>query len=223
MTQHDERLRETLYRVFRGSPTPLLMGESFGIPGASLWSGARLWVGAFRELGLGPGDGVALALPICPAQVMATIAAWWQGMTVCPVEPSETVECLHTTGAALLIARSPGPHTLVPAHDGEPGFLTECRIPGTRSPDHAARFTSDCAWQRVDAVRWEDLESCANTRAQDAVVTVHATACLTRADMLGRLWSALLAGSEVRVDSRGLRGDIKPTRVRGTGLPLRLS
>ena len=78
-------LRETLFDALRSRAEPLLVGEGFGIPAASLWTGARTWVNRFRAAGLRPGERVVLALPRSPAFIMAMVAAWWEGLTVCPV------------------------------------------------------------------------------------------------------------------------------------------
>lgn len=124
-----ERLRARLYATFRGSATPLLMGRDFGIPGASLWSGARQWVTRLREAGLGPGDRVVVGLDRRPAHVMAVMACWWEGLTARVVAPSEVDACergraggwVGAGGAGLVIAERAGPGRLTVIHDDLPG------------------------------------------------------------------------------------------------------
>lgn len=82
-------LKDRLFSAFRGRPTPIVMSDHFGTPGASIWSGARLWVNRFREVGLRRGDRVAIAVPPSPIHVMLTIAAWWEGLTAVPTPPGQ--------------------------------------------------------------------------------------------------------------------------------------
>ena len=55
------------------------------MPGAFLWTGARLWVRYLREAGLGPGDRVVLALPPGPGFLYVLIAALCEELTVAPL------------------------------------------------------------------------------------------------------------------------------------------
>ena len=74
------------------------------IPAASLWAGMRLWCGAFRNAGLRPGDRVVLALPPCPAFVMALLAALWEGVTLAILDPKlDAEQAALTLDAALVI------------------------------------------------------------------------------------------------------------------------
>ncbi len=119
MNPHHARLRDRLYDTFRGRPTPLLCADEYTIPGASLWSGARLWVNALRVHDLGPGDRVLLALPRTPASVMATLACWWEGLTVCPADAFDPAQ-LATLDAALALADADHPSVLRRARDEHP-------------------------------------------------------------------------------------------------------
>jgi hypothetical protein len=108
-----EALREFLYHSFRSQPAPLLAGEGFGIPAASLWAGARVWVARFRELGLMEGDRVILALPRNPSHVMATIGAWWEGLTICPAS-GDALGSLEALDARVILADIEHPHRIRP-------------------------------------------------------------------------------------------------------------
>lgn len=86
---------DSLFRAaLRGRPEPLLITQDATIPGASLWTGARLWRDAFRQAGLCPGDRVALALPPSPAFIMALVAGFCEGLTVVPVAPEANLEAV---------------------------------------------------------------------------------------------------------------------------------
>lgn len=117
-----QTLRDLLYGTFRLQPHPLVVGAHFGVPAATLWTGARTWVNRFRAAGLVPGDRVVMRLPRTPAQIMVTIAAWWEGLTLCPVAPrdrSRHADLLTTFDATLLIDSEPGDHTICPNDAGD--------------------------------------------------------------------------------------------------------
>lgn len=106
-------LRGMLYERFFHSPAPILAGEAYTIPAASLWTGARVWVHRFRELGLAPGDRVVLGLPPGAGAFMALVACLWEG--VCAwVDPSggDVPRAIEAADARLAIADGPGEHTL---------------------------------------------------------------------------------------------------------------
>lgn len=131
-------LRELLYDRLRLRPQPLVAGERFVIPGASLWTGARTWVRSFRASGLVAGDRVVLALPRTPAHVMVTIAAWWEGLTLCPAAPgTDLPAALGAFDARAGVGVGSGEHVFVPtpaggAMDG-PGGRVRLREAGGRS------------------------------------------------------------------------------------------
>jgi acyl-CoA synthetase (AMP-forming)/AMP-acid ligase II len=110
-TDPHELLKSRLYSAFRVQPQPLLASGTFGIPAASIWANARNWVNLFRELGLVAGDRIVLALPRTPAHVMVTLAAWWQGLTVCTAE-SPDASVLDHFDARLMIGALDHPHAV---------------------------------------------------------------------------------------------------------------
>lgn len=83
------RLRTLLRDRLRQRSNPVVAGGRFIVPAASVWAGARAWVAYFRELGLAEGDRVALHAAPSPAHLMVTVAAWWEGLTLCPVPAGE--------------------------------------------------------------------------------------------------------------------------------------
>lgn len=121
-TDPHELLKSRLYSAFRVQPQPLLASDTFGIPAASIWANARNWVNLFRDLGLVPGDRIVLALPRTPAHVMVTLAAWWQGLTVCTAESPDACVLEHFD-ARLMIGALDHPHA-VGADETESAFAS---------------------------------------------------------------------------------------------------
>ncbi len=89
--RHDNALwRDRLYGGLRARALPLVMVDDHTIPAASIWTGARLWIEAFRSAGLERGDRVVLALDPSPAWVQVLVAAIWEGLTLIPL-PSQAL------------------------------------------------------------------------------------------------------------------------------------
>lgn len=85
---------DLLYERLRDEALPALISDDAITPGASLWTGSRLWTNAFRSAGLQPGDRLVITLPPSPAFVQVLIAALWQGCTVALVPSDENVDDL---------------------------------------------------------------------------------------------------------------------------------
>jgi len=80
---------------------------------------------ALTELGVKPGDRVALVVPNCPQFLVAEVGAWKAGAIVCPINPTyterEVEAALQTTGAQTVVTLTPfygrvkdvQPHTAV--------------------------------------------------------------------------------------------------------------
>lgn len=76
-------------------PLPALIADDTITPAASLWTGSRLWVDAFRAHDLQPGDRLVIGLPPSTAFVQVLVAALWEQLTVVLAPP-------HTDPASLL-------------------------------------------------------------------------------------------------------------------------
>ena len=129
------RWRGTLHAL-SGAPEPLFVFDDDATPAASIWTGARAYVRAFREAGLEPGDRIVLGLPPSVAFVQALVAALWEGLTLVPAPPSEAATLLDTVDAsAAVLAADAGPsgHAWVPDDVGGP-----LGIPQRRSTRHDA-------------------------------------------------------------------------------------
>lgn len=206
MIEPFQPLRDLLYATFRGLPTPVLMGEDFGIPGASIWSGSRLWLGRFRELGLQPGDRVVVALRRSPAMVMASIACWWEGLTVCLAEPtSANAALLDVHDARLLVGAIDHPHVLRPVHDDvpdsqSPTTLRRASSGGTRAAvmfGPGRPLGPGCGVLRADAL-WRCLNSAAERLALSEVdVVLSVQPWHEPFGCLVDLWASLISGTTV--------------------------
>lgn len=114
-------MRELLHARFRGRSTPVLAGDGWATPAASIWAGTRLWVKRFRSLGLRAGDRVVIASPPGPGLLMPLLACWWGGLAAALTDPpadadSLPVRLLESLDARLLIAPGArGPHVI--GHD----------------------------------------------------------------------------------------------------------
>ncbi|MBC8135824.1 MAG: AMP-binding protein, partial [Fibrella sp.] len=74
--------RTLLRERLREKPYPLFCFDEGVIPAASIWTGSRLWVDAFRKAGLRAGDRVVVSLPPSAAWLQVFVAAVWEGLTI---------------------------------------------------------------------------------------------------------------------------------------------
>ena len=127
---HDS-LREMLYESLRGKPSPVFAFGNGIIPGASVWTGARMWCKQFREMGLTAGDRVLLCVEPSPAFVMVLVACLWEGLSLVVLDPTAdllfTMRQLDARVAVVdaeVLRRFPNinhaPGVLVPQPAGEP-------------------------------------------------------------------------------------------------------
>ncbi|MDX1931354.1 MAG: class I adenylate-forming enzyme family protein [Capsulimonadales bacterium] len=108
-----------LYARLRGRPYPLFVFEEVIVPAASIWSGARLWLHAFREAGLVAGDRIVVAVKPSPAFVQVLVACLWEGYTVAfapETDQAHTIDALMTAlDARCAVAPVPfAAHVLTP-------------------------------------------------------------------------------------------------------------
>ncbi len=212
--------RAALYQRFRLRPDPVLAGPSFTIAAASLWAGARSWVAALRSAGASSGERVIVALPRGPAHVEATLAAWWVGLTVCPLDPSALNEgdaqarLLDDLDAALVLGVRPGPMSIV---------VGEGDIPQAGQRVRARRQRTTCPTTAVWTVEHDTANQPRGTRAltygalverlaprcadgstpsamADAPVRVSAGGWHAMGELIDAVWRPLMRGQVVWVD-----------------------
>lgn len=136
-----EAWRELLFERFRDRPLPLLVSDYGTIPAASMWTGSRIWVGAFREIGLQAGDRLVVALPPSPAFLQVLLAGIWHELTLVFVPETAMVETImQQVDARCCVALKIGPHTLVPNGVEGPGFPPPQLRSAVAPPCPEARF-----------------------------------------------------------------------------------
>ena len=136
-----ETWRQLLFERFRDRPLPLLVSDYGTIPAASMWTGSRIWVGAFREIGLTAGDRLVVALPPSPAFLQVLIAGIWHELSLVFVPETAMVETImQQVDARCSVALTPGPHTLVPNGVEGPGYPPPQLRSTVASPSPDVRF-----------------------------------------------------------------------------------
>ncbi|MBC7809035.1 MAG: acyl--CoA ligase [Akkermansiaceae bacterium] len=104
--------RALLRERLREKPYPLFCFAEGVIPAASVWTGSRLWVEAFRTAGLVPGDRILLALPPSAAWLQVFVAALWEGLTIALVPPARSGavidELMRTVDARTAVVETDG-------------------------------------------------------------------------------------------------------------------
>jgi acyl-CoA synthetase (AMP-forming)/AMP-acid ligase II len=129
------------YTFVRDRALPALITDGAITPGASLWTGSRLWTQAFRRAGLTAGDRLVVALPPTPAFVQVLGAALWESLTVALLPPSADVpRVLDTLDARAAVAPEPHNHTWVPDGCSGPQARLEALRPCAEPPAPDVRF-----------------------------------------------------------------------------------
>jgi fatty-acyl-CoA synthase len=143
---------------------------------AALHASARL-----RDLGIGPGDRVIIAIPASPAFVATLFGAWWAGATIAPIPiplPMQSMQRYRDRTALLLAAAQPrllvtsselletmtelaGPLGITVtegAFDASAGAPRNAPALGAHEP--LLQFTSGSSGPpRATRITWENLES----------------------------------------------------------------
>jgi len=88
---------DLLYDRLRDEALPALIADDTITPGASLWTGSRLWTESFRAAGLESGDRLVIALPPGTAFTQVLVAALWEGCTIALAPPTEDLDDLLDT------------------------------------------------------------------------------------------------------------------------------
>ncbi|MEL6498991.1 MAG: class I adenylate-forming enzyme family protein [Planctomycetota bacterium] len=192
-----QHLRRVLYEAFRASPDPVISTETNNLPGAAMWTGARLWCQRFRESGLRPGDRVVLRCPRSPGHVMVTLAAWWEGLTLCPVSPHDQTAgqaLLHAYDARVLVEGSSEPlRNQQTCGAPTPGIALVLRTSGTGGRASCVCLSYTNLLHQLLSHR-DALGMTCDDRALCSLPWHHAFGLLVD------LWPALLSGAAVVID-----------------------
>jgi len=129
---------DLLYERLRDEALPALIVDETITPAASLWTGSRLWIQAFRGSDLGPGDRLVIALPPSTAFVQVLVAALWEGYTVALAPPDEAPSALlDRLDARAAVTNETAPHAWASDEYAGPRSTPDTlRTPETaRTPD----------------------------------------------------------------------------------------
>ncbi|MFB6273115.1 MAG: AMP-binding protein [Salinibacter sp.] len=203
-----------LYDGLRDEGLPAVIENDAITPAGSLWTGARLWTGAFRDASLRPGDRLVMAFPPSTVFVQVLVAALWEGVTVALTRPDDDVEKLcDALDARGAVAPNPGSHTWTPNGYAGPSTAPDALRPADTERTPAVRFLLRTSGT-TQLARWIALSD-RNVLSVVASHLPHLT--LHRARVLSVLpWShafglvldllpALLAGAELIRDPEGGR------------------
>lgn len=132
--------RPLLRSALHGRPYPIVVAGERVTPGASLWSGTRRWVEAFRGAGLKPGDRVVHAVEPGPGGLMVLAACLWEGLTVAMASPESPLDSqadalLQTFDARAVIGNGDGVWKTLGAGlpQDAPPVLRESELPRSMS------------------------------------------------------------------------------------------
>jgi acyl-CoA synthetase (AMP-forming)/AMP-acid ligase II len=134
------------YQRLRQNPYPLFVFPDCIIPAASVWSGARLWVHAFRAEGFTAGDRILLSLPASPEFLQILVAALCEKLTIALAPPTGDValreEWATTLDVRAIIASGSSPDlpVWIPSGCEGPTPLGNARRETHLATDTEARF-----------------------------------------------------------------------------------
>ena len=129
---------DLLYDRLHDEALPALIADGTITPAASLWTGSRLWVKAFRASALRAGDRLLLTLPPSTAFLQVLVAAMWEGYTVALAPSGEDAAALlETLDARAAVTTDAAPHAWVSDEYAGPRSTPEAlRSPNAdRTPD----------------------------------------------------------------------------------------
>ena len=132
---------DLLYERLRDEALPALITDGTITPAASLWTGSRLWVQAFRDSALRPGDRLLVTLPPSTAFVQVLVAAMWEGYTVALAPSGEDAAALlETLDARAAVSTEAAPHAWVSDEYAGPRSTPDALRPAEAAPTPDVRF-----------------------------------------------------------------------------------
>lgn len=130
-----------LYDCLRDQAVPAFIDEGAITPAASIWTGSRLWVEAFRKANLEPGDRIVISMPPSAAFVQVLVAALWQRLTIALAPANASPKLVHELDARAIIHPSANTsHTWVPDGCAGPLGPPDTLRPPTTERTPEARF-----------------------------------------------------------------------------------
>lgn len=216
--------QDLLYDRLHDEALPALIMDDTITPAASLWTGSRLWVQAFRDSALQPGDRLVVSLAPSTAFVQVLVAALWEGFSVALAPPDEaTSSLLDAVDARAAVTATTAPHAWVSDEYAGPRSTPDAlRAPET-PPTPDVRFLLRTSGT-TDYARWVALSdrnvlsvlashlphfSLNDARVLSVLPWTHAFGLVLD------LFPALLSGSELIRDFKGGRDPNHLIRLRG--------
>jgi acyl-CoA synthetase (AMP-forming)/AMP-acid ligase II len=214
---------DLFYDRLRDEALPALIADDAITPGASLWTGSRLWTDAFRASGLETGDRLVVSLPPGPAFVQVLVAALWEGYTLALAPAGADVgTLLETLDARAAVVPRDAPHAWRSEEYAGPRSTPDrLRSPRTdRTPDvrfllQTSGTTGHARWvalsdRNVLSVLASHLPhfSLHNARVLSVLPWTHAFGLVLD------FFPALLAGAELIRDPEGGRDPASLLRLR---------
>jgi acyl-CoA synthetase (AMP-forming)/AMP-acid ligase II len=215
--------QDLLYDRLHDEALPALIVDDTITPAASLWTGSRLWVQAFRDSALQAGDRLVIALAPSTAFVQVLVAALWEGYSIVLAPADEDIaSLLDAVDARAAVTPTAAPHAWVSDEYAGPRSTPDAlRSPDT-PPTPDVRFLLRTSGT-TDHARWVALSD----RNVLSVLASHLPHfSLTDARVLSVLpWThafglvldffpALLSGSELIRDPDGGRSPDRLVRLR---------
>lgn len=148
---------DLLYDRLRDQAVPAFIDDNAITPAASVWTGSRLWVQAFRSADLQAGDRIVIAMPPSAAFVQVLVAALWQRLTIALAPPSASPELVQQLDArAFIHPEADTPHAWVPDGCAGPLAPPEALRSATTPRTPEARFLLRTSGTTANA-RWYGL------------------------------------------------------------------
>jgi acyl-CoA synthetase (AMP-forming)/AMP-acid ligase II len=145
---------ELFYERLRDQPLPALITGGAITPGASLWTGSRLWLESFRATDLQAGDRLVIALPPSTAFVQVLVAALWEGYTVALTSSDADVpSVVDRLDARAAVTVEPTRHAWVSEEYAGPSATPDALRPPTHDRTPHVRFLLQTSGTTAHA-RW---------------------------------------------------------------------
>jgi acyl-CoA synthetase (AMP-forming)/AMP-acid ligase II len=149
--------KDLLYDRLHDEALPAIIADDTITPAASLWTGSRLWVQAFRDADLSPGDRLVIALPPSTAFVQVLVASLWEGYSVALAPANDDIPALlDTLDAQAAVTTDGGPHAWSSDQYAGPRSTPDALRPAETAPTPDVRFLLRTSGT-TDHARWVAL------------------------------------------------------------------
>lgn len=133
----------------REAPEPLFVFEDCTIPGASVWTGSRHWVEAFRQRNLEAGERLVVDLPPGPTFLQVLVAGFWEGLSLV-IAPESGFDLLGKLDARGVVSTDSHPSGWLAKGVSGPGREPDSLRPAEHEPTPEARLFLRSSGSRGD-------------------------------------------------------------------------